>query len=268
MSEKKNPAWCRALKGCLLLGWLLGSGRENLILFKPKLVFLWCRARHLAPLSTGHKWMQDTSHSVVRWLPLVVQRASAPGCCACPIPWHRKKAQGQGGWALWKPLPPRVLLRDCWGSEDSPVCELKPGSWENCCGTTSSFFCFAWASRWLNQSSKLSEAKTSFLYALYQIQGTFHAFASSSEYICFMTQLKDSCSFNKNWRESKCCLCPSISLEGENNKPQPLLQEDLQREISVFFFCVFFSVNSQEQKQTNEQTIGTPSFSALLHMME
>lgn len=140
MSEKKNPAWCRALKGCLLLGWLLGSGRENLILFKPKLVFLWCWARHLAPLSTGHKWMQDTSHSVVRWLPLVVQRASAPGCCACPIPWHKKKAQGQGGWALWKPLPPRVLLRDCWGSEDSPVCELKPGSWENCCGTTSSFF--------------------------------------------------------------------------------------------------------------------------------
>lgn len=111
MSEKKNPAWCRALKGCLLLGWLLGSGRENLILFKPKLVFLWCWARHLAPLSTSHKWMQDTSHSVVRWLPLVVQRASAPGCCACPIPCHKKKAQGQD-----ERCGSRCLPGCCWGT--------------------------------------------------------------------------------------------------------------------------------------------------------
>lgn len=77
------------------------------------------------------------------------QRCSLATSCspACFSPWllclphSLPQKEGPGtGWALWKPLPPRVLLRDCWGSEDSPVCELKPGSWENCCGTTSSFF--------------------------------------------------------------------------------------------------------------------------------
>lgn len=39
----------------------------------------------------------------------------------------------------------------------------------------------AWAFWWLSPNPKLSEAKTSFLYALYQIQGTFHAFVSSNK---------------------------------------------------------------------------------------
>lgn len=86
----------------------------------------------------------------------------------------------------------------------------------------------AWASWWLKTSTKHVLLKHPFTVLF--VQYILH-FISSDTLTCFMAQLKGSCSVNKKkLKETKCCLCPSITLQGKTNQIWPSLQEEPWRE--------------------------------------
>lgn len=127
---------------------------------------------------------------------------SSPWLLLFSAPWHKKWRKT--GLELQWLLPLKVFLRDWWGSgrQDNPKSGCKHLRYRagRAGGMPPLLPSSSWASWWLKASTKHLLFKHPFV-ALF-VQYILH-FISSDKLICFMVQLKGSCSVNKKTKREQ-----------------------------------------------------------------